>query len=280
MRVENGGVELNVEVEGAADAPTVVFLHGVSGCCRTYDFLPSEITDSRRIVRVDLRGHGQSDHATGTYSIDRYGEDVVAVLRVLDRPATLVGHSLGGVTAWWVAQHAPEHVVAAFLEDPPLYMGEPGEHEQNIAIPVFRLVRERAARWQAEGTSIDDVAAQLAPTPLAPDRTMAEVMEQDAIAARAEAQLAMDPGVLDQAADRSTLADTDTSSPVTVPVTLLAADVDRGSAFPDRHAERLAQSHPEVEIVRVPGAGHGIHEERAHRGDYVRHLAAFLDRYA
>jgi pimeloyl-ACP methyl ester carboxylesterase len=280
MRVENGGVEIDVEVQGATDAELVVFLHGVSGCSRTYDFLPPQITGGRRIARVDLRGHGRSHHAPGTYVIDRYGEDVVAVLRLLDRPAMLVGHSLGGVTAWWVAQRAPELVVAAFLEDPPLYMGEPDEHEQNVAIPVFRLVRERAAAWQAEGASIEDVAAQLAPTPLAPDRTMAEVMAQDAIAARAEAQLAMDPGVLDQAADRSTLADTDTTSPVTVPVTVLAADVERGSAFPDRHAERLARSHPDVEIVRVPGAGHGIHEERDHRADYVRHLAAFLERYA
>jgi pimeloyl-ACP methyl ester carboxylesterase len=280
MRVENGGVEIDVEVQGATDAELVVFLHGVSGCSRTYDFLPPQITGGRRIARVDLRGHGRSHHAPGTYVIDRYGEDVVAVLRLLDRPAMLVGHSLGGVTAWWVAQRAPELVVAAFLEDPPLYMGEPDEHEQNVAIPVFRLVRERAAAWQAEGASIEDVAAQLAPTPLAPDRTMAEVMAQDAIAARAEAQLAMDPGVLDQAADRSTLADTDTTSPVTVPVTVLAADIERGSAFPDRHAERLARSHPDVEIVRVPGAGHGIHEERDHRADYVRHLAAFLERYA
>jgi len=279
MRVDNDGVELSVEVEGPDDATPVVFLHGVSGCAQTYGWLPPEIADGRRIVRVDLRGHGNSSHAPGTYDIAHYGRDVVAVLRALERPAVLVGHSLGGVTAWWVAQNAPEHVVAAFLEDPPLFMGEPAEHELNAAVPVFRAVRERAAGWQAEGASAEAVAAQLAPAPLGPERTMGDVMEPDAIAARAEAQLLMDPGVLDQAIDRSTLADTDTSSPVTVPVVVLAAD-DALAAFPIRHAERLARSHPEIEIVRVPGAGHGIHEERAHRGDYVRHLAAFLHRHA
>jgi pimeloyl-ACP methyl ester carboxylesterase len=280
MRVENGGVELNVEVQGATDAPLVVFLHGVSGCGRTYDFLPAQITDDRRIARVDLRGHGHSHHATGTYTIDRYGEDVVAVLRLLDRPATLVGHSLGGVTAWWVAQRAPELVTAAFLEDPPLYMGEPDEHEKNLAVPVFRSVSERAAAWQREGTTIDDVAAALAPAALGPERTMGDVMEPDALRARAEAYLLMDRGVLDQAADRSTLAPTDTTAPISVPTLLLAADDGMGSAFPARHEERLARTHPDVEVIRVPGAGHGIHDERAGRGDYVRHLAAFLDRYA
>jgi pimeloyl-ACP methyl ester carboxylesterase len=279
MRVENGGVELNVEIEGPADATPVVFMHGVSGCRRTYDFLPPQIVKGRRIVRVDLRGHGHSSHAPGSYVIDRYGEDIVALLRLLDRPAVLVGHSLGGVTAWWVAQHAPQLVTAAFLEDPPLYMGEPAEHERNAAIPVFRALRERAAGWQADGAAIDSVAAQLALAPFSSGRTMGDVMAEDAIAARAEAQLLMDPGVLDQAIDRSTLADTDTSSPVAVPVLVLAAD-DAMAAFPARHEERLARSHPDIDTIRVPGAGHGIHDEREFRAAYVRHLAAFLDRYA
>jgi pimeloyl-ACP methyl ester carboxylesterase len=280
MRVESSGVELNVELQGATDAPLVVFLHGVSGCCRTYDFLPPEIVQTRRIARVDLRGHGHSGHAPGTYVIDRYGEDVVAVLRLLDRPAVLVGHSLGGVTAWWVAQHEPQLVAAALLEDPPLYMGEPEEHEKNLAIPVFRSVSERAAVWQREGATIDDVAAALAPAVLGPERTMGDVMAPDALRARAEAYLLMDRGVLDQAADRSTLAPTDTTAPISVPTLLLAADDGMGSAFPARHEKRLARTHPDVEVTRVPGAGHGIHEERASRGDYVGHLAAFLDRYA
>jgi pimeloyl-ACP methyl ester carboxylesterase len=192
----------------------------------------------------------------------------------------LVGHSLGGVTAWWVAQHEPQLVTAALLEDPPLYMGEPDEHEKNLAIPVFHSVSERAAVWQREGATIDDVAAALAPAALGPERTMGDVMEPDAIRARAEAYLLMDRGVLDQAADRSTLAPTDTIAPISAPTLLLAADDAMGSAFPARHEERLARTHPDVEVTRVPGAGHGIHEERAHRGDYVRHLAAFLDRHA
>jgi pimeloyl-ACP methyl ester carboxylesterase len=279
MRVENDGVALSVEVHGPADATPVVFLHGVSGCSRTYDFLPAQITDGRRIVRVDLRGHGHSDHARGTYVIDRYGEDVAEVVRALERPAVLVGHSLGGVTAWWVAQREPELVVAAFLEDPPLFMGEPAEHERNAAIPVFSAVRAAAAGWQADGTDRDAVAAQLAQAPLGPERTMGSVMAPDAIAARAEALLLMDPGVLDQAGDRSTLADTDTASPVAVPVVVLAADDAMGSAFPARHEARLAASHPEVEVARVPGAGHGIHDEREFRATYLRHLAAFLDRH-
>jgi pimeloyl-ACP methyl ester carboxylesterase len=205
------------------------------------------------------------------------------VLReTVGRPAVLVGHSLGGVVAWWVAQRHPELVAAAFLEDPPLYMGEPAEHELNGAVPLFRVVLDTIARWKAQGIDADAAAAQLSAAPFGPDRarTVAEALCNDVSPARAEALLQMDPGVLEGAADRSTLAPTDTTSPVPVPVFVLAADDERGSAFPTRHAERLAISHPDVQIARVPGAGHGIHDERDHRADYVDALARFLAAHA
>jgi pimeloyl-ACP methyl ester carboxylesterase len=276
-------VRLHVEAAGPEDGPPVVFLHGVSGSLRTYAWLTGAITEGRRIVRVDLRGHGRSEHAPGAYDVDHYGEDVVGVLgEVVGRPAVLVGHSLGGVVAWWVAQRHPELVAGAFLEDPPLYMGEAAEHERNGAVPVFRVILDMVARWRAEGVSAQAAAAELAAAPFGPDpsRTSGEALCDDVPAARAEALLQMDPGVLEGAADRSTLAPTDTTAPVSVPVLVLAADDAKGAAFPTRHAERLAISHPDVEVARVAGAGHGIHDERGHRADYVQALARFLTTHA
>jgi pimeloyl-ACP methyl ester carboxylesterase len=276
-------VRLHVEASGPADAPPVVFLHGVSGSMRTYAWLTGAITEGRRIVRVDLRGHGRSEHAPGRYEVDDYGEDVVGVLREqVGRPAVLVGHSLGGVVAWWVAQRHSELVVAAFLEDPPLYMGEPAEHERHGAVPIARTVLDTVARWHAQGVTAGAAAAQLAAAPFGPDRsrTSADGLCDDVPAAWAEALLHMDPGVLEGATDRSTLALTDTTAPVSVPVLVLAADDEKGALFPTRHAERLAISHPDVEIVRIAGAGHGIHDERDHRADYVAALAGFLATHA
>ena len=276
-------MRLHVEAAGPEDGAPVVFLHGVSGSMQTYAWLPEEIAEGRRIVRVDLRGHGGSEHASGAYDIDSYGKDVASLLReTVGRPAVLVGHSLGGVVAWWVAQRHPELVAAAFLEDPPLYMGEPAEHERNGAVPIFRVLLDTVARWKAQGIGPDAAAAQLAAAPFGSDRsrTSAEGLSDDVPAARAEAWLQMDPGVLEGAADRSTLAPTDTTSPVSVPVFVLGADDEKGAVFSTRHAERLAISHPDVEIARVAGAGHGIHDERDHRGDYVTALARFLATHA
>jgi pimeloyl-ACP methyl ester carboxylesterase len=279
MRIPHDGIELNVEVEGPEDGPPVAFLHGVSGSLRTYGWLPPEITEGRRILKIDLRGHGASGHAAGTYVLERYGADVVEILRsVAGRPAVLVGHSLGGSTAWWVAQQHPEVLAAAFLEDPPLYMGEPAEHDKNPAAQMFPAIRDNAIAMREEGLTPEQAAERLAASPMGPDVTMGDVQLPDAILARAWAQLAMDPEVLTAAADRTTLGGTDVDSPVRVPVLILAAGV--VPAFTPEHEQRIAASHPEVEVVRVAGAGHGIHDEIANRSAYVEHLAAFLRRHA
>ncbi len=279
MRIEHDGIGLNVEIDGPPDGLPVVFLHGVSGSARTYDFLPAEITEGRWVIRVDLRGHGGSDDAPGSYLIDRYGPDVAHVVRELaERPAVLVGHSLGGVTAWWVAQHYPDLVQAAFLEDPPLYRGEPDEHERNALAKVFPVLRDRAIAWQRDGVEVSLAAQQIGASPYGPNPSllMRDVMHEDALVAMAFAHLDMDPEVLTAAADRSTLAATDTTTPIEVPVLLLAADDRLGPAFTCAHGQRLARTHPSIEVVRVAGAGHSIHGERASRVTYLEHLAVFL----
>jgi esterase len=188
----------------------------------------------------------------------------------------LAGHSLGGVVAWTVAQTRPDLVTRAFLEDPPLFMGEPAEHERSPAIPAFRQMRRLTGEWQAAGVSEEAAAAELAAQRFADGRRFDELQTPEAIAARGYALTHLDLEVLDRVIDGSLLAATDTSSPVEVPVFILAADDAMGAAFPSSHAERLAASHPHVEVVRLPGATHTIHDEIAFRDAYVQHLRAFL----
>ena len=279
MRVAHDGIGLNVEVEGTQDGPVVAFLHGVSGSSRTYGWLPPEITEGRRILRIDLRGHGDSDPAPGTYLLHNYGADVAAILRELaDGPAVVVGHSLGGSTGWWLAQNEPDLLAAAFLEDPPLYMGEPAEHTKNPAAAMFPAIRDNAIAMREEGLDDETAAARLAAAPMRDGKTAGDLMMADGLLARAHAHLVMDPEVLTLAADNTTLGETDLAAPVGVPVLVLAAGVQ--PAFKPAHEERLKATHPDVKVVRVAGAGHGIHDEKAHRAEYAELLAAFLDEHA
>jgi pimeloyl-ACP methyl ester carboxylesterase len=250
----------------------VLFLHGVAGAAATYRWLSLE---GRTSVRLDFRGHGASDRAPGSYRLADYVADA---LSVLDEPAFVVGHSLGGVVAWTIAQQRPDLVTGLFLEDPPLFMGEPAEHALNPGIPHFRALRLSVPAWQADGISEAEAVARLSAQPFAPDPSLrvGDVVTEEALAARAYALLHLDPAVLDTVINGSLLAATDTVSPVTVPVRLLAADDALGAAFPTRHEERLAASHPDVAVERLAGAGHSIHDERAQRDAYLDRVSAFI----
>jgi pimeloyl-ACP methyl ester carboxylesterase len=71
-----------------------------------------------RVTAYDLRGHGDSQRAAGDdYSVDRFGEDLEAVLAEVvppDRRAVVVGHSLGAMAiAAWAEHHDVERRAGA-----------------------------------------------------------------------------------------------------------------------------------------------------------------------
>jgi esterase len=185
-----------------------------------------------------------------------------------------VGHSLGGVAAWMVAQQRPDLVTSLFLEDPPLFMGEPDGHANNPAVPAFVQMRENTARWQEEGATPAEVTAALTAQVLPDGRTMEAFQTDEARAARGYALTHLDLEVLDRVIDGTLLAATDTSSPVAAPTFILAADDAAGAAFPSAHEARLLETHPDVEVLRLAGASHTIHDERAFRDEYVRQLSS------
>jgi pimeloyl-ACP methyl ester carboxylesterase len=269
-------------VEGPADAVPAVFLHGVGSSGRTWEWLREGVARGRRIVRIDLRGHGRSDHAQGTYELTRYGADVVAVLRELvPGQAVLVGHSLGGVVAWWLAQHHPELVGAALLEDPPLLAGETADAEAGRFRDVFHVVKATILAGREHGASDEEMMERIGALRWGLPGTppFREIFTDDALAALAFGYRRLDIGVIDGAIDGSTLAATDTRSPVAPPVVVVAGDETAGAAFSTDDEARLLQSQPSVRVHRVAGAGHRIHEARSHREAFTAHLGRFLETY-
>jgi esterase len=282
-RIESDGVGLHVELEGPEDGPPVLFVHGVGSSGRTWEWLPDELTRGRRIIRVDLRGHGRSDHAPGTYVLPRYGADVVAVLRsVASRPAVVVGNSLGGVVAWWLAQNHPGQVTAALLEDPPLLAGETPPPGVGRFRDVFHAVKSVILESRERRLSEEETAQHIGTIRWGPPGTapLGEMLTDDGLATMAFGYRRLDIRVIDGAIDGSTLAAAETRSPVTPHVVVVAADDAAGAAFSTGDEKRLARSQPTVEVVRVAGSGHRIHDMRDHRDVFAGHLRRFLDTYA
>jgi pimeloyl-ACP methyl ester carboxylesterase len=97
--VRVNGAELYYEDAGAGDA--VVLVHGVwmSGRC----FRPQleGLADRHRVLALDLRGHGGSEHVTTGHAVAQYARDLRAFLEALEleRPV-VVGWSMGALVAW------------------------------------------------------------------------------------------------------------------------------------------------------------------------------------
>jgi len=93
------------QTQPAASGPTALYVHGSGATHRVWgrQYAPSGPTHPA--VALDLSGHGDSDDIdteAGTPTLDAYADDVVAVGRETDADV-LIGNSLGGAVAQWVA---------------------------------------------------------------------------------------------------------------------------------------------------------------------------------
>ena len=107
--IDADGTPINVETEGKADAPPLLFSNSLGTNLHMWDEQAKALSKHFRVIRYDQRGHGKSGAPDGPYSIERLGRDVVAVLNALQIPrAHFCGLSMGGMTGMWLARHAPE----------------------------------------------------------------------------------------------------------------------------------------------------------------------------
>jgi non-heme chloroperoxidase len=97
-----GGLSLAADVGGHHDDPAVIFLHGGGQTRASWgDAAATLVRSGYRVISLDLRGHGDSGWpAAGSgYALDDFVGDLLSVIAPLPSPPTLVGASLGGVTA-------------------------------------------------------------------------------------------------------------------------------------------------------------------------------------
>lgn len=113
------GLAIVGELRGAEDAPLVMLLHGGGQTRHAWNGTAAHLLDRGFAVgSYDARGHGDSDWAADQdYSLPAHGRDLVAFLRAIDRPAALVGASMGGISAMFAAAEAPDMVRALVLVD-------------------------------------------------------------------------------------------------------------------------------------------------------------------
>jgi lipase len=113
-------MRLNARTWGAGGEP-VLCVHGVAQHGGIYEGLAERLAeDGRRVVAVDLRGHGGSGHEP-PWSLASHVEDLLETLDAEGiETAPAVGHSFGGAVVAALATRAPERVERLALLDPGL----------------------------------------------------------------------------------------------------------------------------------------------------------------
>ncbi|MEV0948486.1 3-oxoadipate enol-lactonase [Rhodococcus sp. NPDC049939] len=238
--------EISGPRNGSVDSPIVVLLGSLGSDRSMWDPQIAALSDECRVIAVDHRGHGQSPVPDGPYSVRELSEDVLALLDSLEVDAAhIVGLSMGGAIAQWLAVNAARRVLSLSLLCTGAKFGEP------------QVWVERAATARAGGLeSLADAAV--------PRWFSAELTERDPeFVARYRAMIASTPAE-GYAACCDALADWDYTADlprITAPTLVIAGELDP-STTPSVMQE-LADGITDARFEVLPGAAHLANVEQA-----------------
>ena len=95
------GLRLHFTDWGNPSAPPLILIHGSLDHSRSWDQLAQALRTKFHVIAPDLRGHGDSDWATGSsYSQADHVYDLTCLVKSEGfEKVTIVGHSMGGKVA-------------------------------------------------------------------------------------------------------------------------------------------------------------------------------------
>jgi pimeloyl-ACP methyl ester carboxylesterase len=103
------GIRLSYIITGNLSGPPVVLVHGYTDSARDWVPLLPYLSKAKRLILVDLRGHGGSAKPECCYARIDFAYDIKLLLEALKIPrADFVGHSLGSLIVQAFAEAWPE----------------------------------------------------------------------------------------------------------------------------------------------------------------------------
>jgi flavin reductase (DIM6/NTAB) family NADH-FMN oxidoreductase RutF/pimeloyl-ACP methyl ester carboxylesterase len=161
-----GGIRLEAEISGDENDPAILLVHGAGQTRSVWDAVAEGLIQAgRRVVNLDLRGHGTSEWPEdGRYDLEAYVEDLRAVLAQMGSRPVVVAATLGG----WIATVALS-TDAANLAAGLVLVDMPARSDPDLAADIAERLRKArqsdGSQWDERVLGqfkLDDVAVQLA----------------------------------------------------------------------------------------------------------------------
>lgn len=133
--------------------PPILIAHGLFGSARNWGVIAKRLSDTRKVVAVDMRNHGVSPwHETHNYH--DMANDLSQIVADIGGVADVIGHSMGGKAAMVFALSSPQMVRRLLVADiaPVAYT-----HSQQIMIEAMRSIDLEKVQTRS------DADAQMAP---------------------------------------------------------------------------------------------------------------------
>ncbi|WP_433600243.1 alpha/beta fold hydrolase [Nocardia sp. CA-135953] len=293
------GTPIAVRTFGADDAQlTVVFAHGHCLRAESWSFLRDQLLrqlgmaaggagkysgSDVRMVFYDHRGHGESGVAhPSTYTIEQLGRDLDAVLRsvVPTGPIILIGHSMGAMVTLAYARLFPATIGTRVVGVGLIAGAANGITEVGLgrflnrrAVNSLQLAVLRAPRLMQASKRLSRRIFE----PIAREANMGTKRTNPRMVAVAAAMMNETP-LLTMSSFLASLMTFDETAALHhlggIPALVLAGSAD--IVVPFAHSVVLASQLAGSELVRLDGAGHSVHLERAE--EVALSIVALVDR--
>jgi len=244
------------------DKPQVVLAHGFSDDGSCWTPVTEALEGDYDVIMVDARGHGRSEGPEQGYGLDDMAADLAGVITELgvQKPAVL-GHSMGGGTAFVLAGTYPELPRAILIEDAGML---------NLTAPKTPADQERRAQMRAWITELKRMTRE---EMIAEQRVASPGWSEAELYPWADAKLRFSFNAL----NRRGVAAVDwqaTLRRVTCPALLMTADPELGAIVAEEDAVAIQALIPQLRVVHIPEAGHNIRREQFDR--YIDVVRSFL----
>jgi pimeloyl-ACP methyl ester carboxylesterase len=237
---------LNHIIHGTqTDAPDLVIAHGLYGSGRNWGVIGKRLADSRRVLAVDMRNHGES-HWFETHGYHDLAADLAQVLEQQPRPCDVLGHSMGGKAAMVLALTRPELVNRLVVADiaPVSY-----SHTQMQYIEAMRAVDLSGIERRS------DAKARLAPHLDDPELVSFFLQSLDVRNRRWMLNLDTLEAEMDHILGFPELTGRFEGD------TLVLSGAESDYVRPE-HRPEIKALFPKARFAKIPGAGHWLHAEK------------------